>query len=61
MEVTRLSLKSLRNPWLAGAAPVAPELRSDGAMGEFAMTSVPMAFLSFLLNLCKREGREEDE
>lgn len=30
-------------------------------MGEFAVTSLPTAFLSFLLNLCKREGREEEE
>lgn len=60
-EVTRLSLKSLRNPWLAGAAPVAPELRSDEATGEFVVTSLLMAFLLFFLNLCKREGREEEK
>lgn len=60
-EVTRLPPKSLRNLWLARAAPVAPELRSDGATGEFVVASLPTAFLSFLLNLCKAEGRQEEE
>lgn len=60
-EVTRLSPKSLRNLWLARAAPVAPELRSGGATGEFVVASLPTAFLSFLLNLCKAEGRQEEE
>lgn len=60
-EVRRLSLKSLRNPWLAGAALDAPELRSDRATGELVATPLPTASLSCLLSLCKREGREEEE
>lgn len=59
--IMRFSQKSLRNPWLAGAAPVAPELRSDRTMGKFTVTPLLTAFLSFLLHLCRWEGREEEK
>lgn len=59
--VTWFSLKSLRSPWMAGAAPVAPKLRSDRTVGKFVVTPLLTAFLSFLLHLCKWEGREEEK
>lgn len=59
--VTWFSQKSLRNPWLAGAAPVAPELRSDRTMEKFVVTPLLTAFLSFLLHLCKWKRREEEK